>query len=86
MTINEGSNPILELTDSVTARRCAIRLGPGDVGVPWEAILERYLKDAPIERLLEEDRRTPGSARSLSAIQFWTSTSFGRRATVAPWA
>jgi hypothetical protein len=37
--------------------------------MPWESLLERYLKNPPIEGLLEERRVSPESARSLSAIQ-----------------
>ena len=69
MPDTENPNCILELTDSVTTRRCALRLDPGDAGMPWEQLLERYLKDPPIERLLEEGRLTPESAQCLSAIQ-----------------
>ena len=67
--IAEKTNFILQLTDSVTTRKCGFRLEPGDEGMPWEQLLERCLKNLPIERLLDENRITPESAQSLSAIQ-----------------
>ena len=69
MPESENSNCILELTDSVTTRRCALRLDPGDSGMPWEQMLDDYLKNPQIERLIEEGRLTPASAQSLSAMQ-----------------
>ena len=69
MTIKDNLNYILQITDSVTTRTCAVRLKPEDVSLPWELLLERYLKSPPIDELLENQRITPESARSLSAIQ-----------------
>ena len=69
MPIEENASYILQLTDSVTSRKFALRLDPSDAGLPWERLLERCLKCPPIEKLLEENRITPESARSLSAIQ-----------------
>ncbi|PKB70458.1 MAG: hypothetical protein BZY87_10585 [SAR202 cluster bacterium Io17-Chloro-G6] len=37
--------------------------------MPWEQLLEQCLKNPRIDRLLEENRITPESAQSLSAIQ-----------------
>ncbi len=69
MPINETPSHILQLTDSVTTRKCALRLDLDETVVPWEQLLERCLKNPPIERLLEENRITPESAQNLSAIQ-----------------
>ena len=69
MPESENPNCILELTDSVTTRRCAIRLNSGDSGMPWEQMLDDYLKNPQIEQLIEEGRLTPSSAQSLSAMQ-----------------
>ena len=69
MTIKDNPNTILQITDSVTTRTCAVRLTPEDVSLPWELLFERYLKSPPFDELLEDQRITPESARSLSAIQ-----------------
>ena len=69
MTNKDNPNFILQITDSVTTRTCAVRLAPDDVSLPWEALLERYLKAPPFEELLKNQRITPESVRRLSAIQ-----------------
>jgi len=69
MTVKENPNYILQITDSVTARKCAVRLNPEDVSLPWELLLERYLKSPAFDELLENQRITPESVRNLSAIQ-----------------
>jgi len=69
MPIKDIPNFILQITDSVTTRKCAVRVSENDAHLPWEQLLERCLKDPPIETLLEERRITPESAQSLSAIQ-----------------
>ena len=69
MTVKDNPNYILQITDSVTTRTCAVRLKQEDVSLPWERLPERYLKSPPFEQLLEEQRITPDSARSLSSIQ-----------------
>ena len=61
--------PILQISDSVSTRQCALRLGPEDVGLSLGDLLGRYLKGAPIQRLLRESRITESSADSLYAIQ-----------------
>ena len=62
------TNPILQLRDEVSARECSLRLEQDDIGQPLRALLERYLKHAPLERLLEESRIAPSSAEALYAI------------------
>ena len=69
MTVKDNPIYVLQITDSVTTRTCAVRLNPEDVRLPWELLLERYLKSPPFDELLENQRITPESARSLSAIQ-----------------
>ena len=69
MPVKENPGHILQLTDSVTTRKCAFRLDFTDADLPWERLLEQCLKNPPIDRLLEEHRITPESAQSLSAIQ-----------------
>ncbi len=60
---------ILQLRDVVSARECSLRLNAEDVELPLGALMERYLRRAPIDRLLQESRITPESADSLYAIQ-----------------
>ena len=60
---------ILQLRDTVSARECSLLLGPADAGLTLGALLERYLRNAPIDRLLEESRITRSSADALFAIQ-----------------
>ncbi|MCH7735934.1 MAG: hypothetical protein IH872_00880 [Chloroflexi bacterium] len=69
MTATNNLNVILQLTDSVMTRACAVRLNHDDVSMPWESLLERYLKYPPFEELLQEQRITSDSSRILSAIQ-----------------
>ena len=61
--------PILQLRDEVSTRECSLRLEPEDVGLPLGALLERYLRRAPIDRLLAESRITHSSADTLFAMQ-----------------
>ena len=61
--------PILQIRDAVSTRECSLRLEPEDIGQPLNALLERYLKHAPLERLQQESRITPSSAESLYSIQ-----------------
>ena len=62
-------NLILQLRDTVSARECSLRLEPSDAGLTLGALLERYLRNAPIPRLLEESRITRSSADALFAMQ-----------------
>ena len=66
---SESSPHILQLKDTVSARECSLYLEPDDVGLTLGALLERYLKNVPIDRLLRESRLTRSSADSLYAIQ-----------------
>ena len=69
MPVDVQPNLILKIADSVTARKCALRLDPHDARMSWERLLEKYLKDPPIKQLQEERRITSESAQSLLAIQ-----------------
>ena len=60
---------ILQLRDEVSTRECSLRLEPEDIGLPLDALLGRYLKHAPLERLLKDSRITVSSAEALYAIQ-----------------
>ena len=62
-------NLILQLRDTVSARECSLLLEPSDAGLTLGALLERYLRHAPIDRLLGESRMTRSSADALFAIQ-----------------
>ncbi len=60
---------VLQIRDAVSTRESSLRLEAGDAELPLGRLLERYLRDAPIDRMLEESRITPSSADSLYAIQ-----------------
>ncbi len=69
MPVKETLNHILQITDSVATRKCALRLDPRDALMPVEHLLDKYLKNAPIEHLRGEQRITSESAEDLLAIQ-----------------
>ena len=62
-------NHILQLTDTVTTRRCAVRIDAADAEQPVAELLERYLKDPALEALLDEGRITEESAETLTSLQ-----------------
>jgi len=49
-------------------RQCSLRLEPGDIGLPLGELLTRYVKHAPVKRLLAESRITASSAETLYAL------------------
>ena len=67
--LSEASQLILQIHDTLTTRECSLRLAPEDAGLPLGVLLERYLRYAPIHRLLEESRMVRSSADSLYSIQ-----------------
>ena len=73
---------ILQLSDAVSTRQCSLRLEPGDVGLPLRELLTRYVKRAPVERLLRESRITDTSADILFSLgdSVYTSDDSGRLA------
>ena len=60
---------ILQLEDTVSTRQCSLRLEPEDAGKTLGALLERYLRHPPWDRLQAEGLITPSSADSLYAMQ-----------------
>ena len=66
---SNGLTPILQLRDAVSERECSLLLDPSDAGLALGGLLERYLRNAPIGRLLEESRITRSSADALFSIQ-----------------
>ena len=69
MADKDTTNYILQISDSVTTRNCALRIDPQDAQLPWEDLLAKYLKDPPMEQLRREGRITAESAETLLAIQ-----------------
>ena len=72
-------NVILQLTDLVTTRRCALRIDPHDLDMLLENLLEKYLKQPPLEALRQERRIAEDSEETLTAIQdlVYISSDFG---------
>ena len=73
-------NHILQIVDSVTGKRCALRIDPADSTMTLAGLLDEYLKDCSVESLLKEGRITEGYAQSLQDIQdlVYVSTDDGR--------
>ena len=67
--MEDTKNYFLQITDSVTDRRCILRTGWHDTFLPLADLLEKYLKSAPVELLLEERRITRDSAETLADLQ-----------------
>jgi len=67
--LQNTTNKILQLWDSVSNRRCTLRMDPADASLPLGALLERYLEQAHIDRFLQESRITQPSADALYALQ-----------------
>ena len=67
--MQDTQNRILQLTDLVTTRRCALRLDAQDDGLPLGALLDKYLKDPPLDELLHDRRITESSADTLTSVQ-----------------
>ena len=59
---------ILQLHDTVSTRQCSLRLQQDDIGLPLGEVLARYVKLAPVRRLLAESRITATSAETLYAL------------------
>ena len=60
---------ILQLSDSVTNRKAALRMIPGDEELPLGALLDRYLKRVQPSQLVLDARITQPSADSLYSLQ-----------------
>jgi len=62
-------NVILQLTDVVTTRRCALRIDPIDLNLTLDLLLNKYLKHPPLDMLRQERRIAADSEETLTAIQ-----------------
>ena len=62
-------NHVLQITDSLTGRRVAIRIEPGDVSLLVSEVLSRYFQRCAVDRFLGEKRLTPEGADTLQALQ-----------------
>ena len=69
MVTSGEAGHILQWSDSLTGRRAALRMWPGDESLTLGALLDRYLKCAPIAALLRDSRITGPSAESLYSLQ-----------------
>ena len=67
--VESTRNQILQISDAVSNRQCALRIDSEDASQPLGRLLEQYLKRAPINRLLQESRITQRSADTLFALQ-----------------
>ncbi len=63
------TSAVLQLGDTVTERRCALRLDAGEAALPLSGLLDRYLRRCPSGRLLEEGRITSESLETLLDFQ-----------------
>ena len=68
-TMSTNPNHILQLTDSVTTRRAAVRIDAADADLPLSGILDKYLKHPPLCDLVENNRATEDSAETLASLQ-----------------
>ncbi len=62
-------NVILQLTDVVTTRRCALRIDPIDLDLTLDRLLDKYLKHPQLETLRRERRIGADSEETLTSIQ-----------------
>ncbi len=62
-------NHIFQIVDSVTGKRCALRIDAADSDMSLAGLLNKYLKHCQIESLLGDGRITEGYAQSLQDIQ-----------------
>ncbi len=60
---------ILQFSDLVSTRKCALRIDASEGCRTLGYLLDKYIKRAPMDRLLRENRITPNSADSLYALQ-----------------
>jgi hypothetical protein len=67
--IPNRQNHILQITDSLTGRKVAIRIDPDDASLPVSEVLSKYFQRCPVDRFLGEKRLTPEGAETLQALQ-----------------
>ena len=60
---------ILQISDSLTPRKCAVRVDPQESRLPLTELLDKYLKNPSVQRLLLENRMTEDSAEALQDLQ-----------------
>jgi hypothetical protein len=66
----ESSAPaFLQLTDTLTDRRFATRIDPGDTSLSVNTLLTKYVQKCPVESYLAQNRMTPASADALTSVQ-----------------
>ncbi len=68
MVTNQG-NFILQLTDSLTGRRCALRVDPQTVTLPLSQLLQTYFQRYPGTQLLKDGCATEASLETLGTLQ-----------------
>ena len=62
-------NYVLQIVDSLTGRKLALRIYAEDSALPLGQLLDKYLKGGPIGKLLDDGRITADSAEALLDIQ-----------------
>ena len=69
IAIPSQQNYVLQITDSLTARKVALRIEADDASLPTSGILSKYLQRCPVDRFLREKRLTPEGAETLQVLQ-----------------
>ncbi len=69
IVVTNRENFILQLTDSLTRRRCALRVDARAATLPLSELLRTYFQRCPVEKLLKERRTTDASAETLGTLQ-----------------
>jgi len=69
MEIPSQLNHVLQITDSLTGRKVAIRIEPHDASLPLFEVLSKYFQRCAVDRFLREKRLTPEGAETLQALQ-----------------
>ena len=69
IVVTDQRNLILQLTDSLTRRRCALRVDAQAARLPLSQLLRTYFQRSPVDRLLKDRRITDASAETLGTLQ-----------------
>ena len=67
--MDETQQYLLQFFDSLSGGKCVLRIEKDDILLSLDHLLEKYLKNPPVGRLLEEGRITQDSVETLSDIQ-----------------
>ena len=67
--VTDQENFILQLTDSLTRRRCALRVDAQAARLPLSQLLQTYFQRCPVDQLLKEGRATEASLQTLGTLQ-----------------